>query len=381
MKLIRKGSGVNGNENQLQNLQLKLEEMIVNARATLPDPTKWNKAEKSSSRTSGGGSAKTQATTGPLTIKHPKFTKLQDVGGLYIYRVEDPNSEFSYLENKKGGKSGSFKRNEVSVEKWNMAVAVLNDDKKVRVISTPAPAAETTSVPGQAAPATTTAPTEPAPAAQGQGEVPVTNLVTNVATILSNVDAGHTYALKTAANERRMVRRMLREIDSMPAAMNISGVVNSSLALAKVIVGAGGVTNDSNLANTPPSTVANMSEKDIERTFAPELATIMRVVVRIYSKIKDNPNILSSYVALRAPSKSTTPTPPAAASGRSPYPYSFTGVSPTLGNEADDEATINKSSSLDPKIKKLAKLRRLKVRGQMESAIEPSAKFGRSRVS
>jgi hypothetical protein len=40
-----------------------------------------------------------------------------------------------------------------------------------------------------------------------------------------------------------------------------------------------------------------------------------------------------------------------------------------------------KSSLVNPKIEKLATLRRLRVRSQMEAAIESSARFGRSRVS
>ena len=50
-------------------------------------------------------------------------------------------------------------------------------------------------------------------------------------------------------------------------------------------------------------------------------------------------------------------------------------------DKADDGSSFGKKSSLDSRINKLAKLRRLRVRAQMEAAIEPSAKFGRSRVS
>jgi hypothetical protein len=348
----------------------------VSATSTPPAPSSSSSSPRSSGST---GSSTKKISYIPLTgnLGTVKIEPLTN-GETITYTILGPY-EFSYVWKDSSGnekkKSSSVK---TSYSGWNKAVATINN-----LPSQSAPAATPTAAPAATAPAATS---EPAPAAQGQREVPVTNLVTNVAKILSNVDAGHTYALKTSANERRMVRRMLRAIDGMPAALKTAGVVNSSLALAKVIVGAGGVTNDSNLAKADPSTVASMKERDIERTFAPELETIMRAVVRLYTQIKDDPNKLSSYIAIKVPNKTDAPTPPAAASGSTRR----VGVNRelTLGGGpeqytsfADNGSTVDKKSSLDPRIKKLAKLRRLKVRGQMESAIEPSAKFGRSRVS
>lgn len=337
-------------------------------------------SSRSSSRRSDSSSP--QGTSYTKLEGESGTVKVEDLGekGKFKYTILSPAS-FSYVWYEKDGTTVKKKNDSVTTSNystnWNNTAAAINKLPVQSGAATAAPAATTP------APAATT---DQAPAAQGQGEVVVDNLVTNVAKILSNVDAGHTYALRTVANEKRMVRLMLRAIQDMTE----GSVIDSSLALAKVIVGsARAALANSNLAKADPSAVAGMSERDIERTFAPELQTIMRAVVRLDAALggKSGYSKLSSYVRVEVPAKpasggASNIAAPALGGTIERRPlYTFEGVSPSLSGSADNGLTVDKKSSLDPRIKKLAKLRRLRVRGQMEAAIEPSARFGHSRVS
>ncbi len=162
-------------------------------------------------RPAGGDSAKTQAAraaTTPLVIKHPQKTKLEDIGGTYTYHIDDPSSRFSYFNSAKPGETGKvFDRNAVTVQQWNKAVAVLNDDKKVRVTSSqPTDAAPASAAGSAQAPQATTG---GAAATQAPAEKTLNpTAVKNTEAILRQASTMR-LAMKTAENERGRIRDMV----------------------------------------------------------------------------------------------------------------------------------------------------------------------------
>ena len=288
-----------------------------------------------------------QTTAKSLIINYPIRTKLQD--SKYIYKIDDPNSKFSWIQkNTDPPVSGDFELSKFGIAKWNKAVAKLNDPNLTTVISTSQVASST------ATPAATTAPAAtPEAATQATAEVPTDTLSTNVARILSNVDAGQTYAGRTPfTNEMGMVRNMLRAINAIADQRKV--VIDAPLSLAKIIVGANRSSLGKSVLSTYDSTaLTSMREGQIEKTFRAELDIIMRSIASFDQRLggKRNYDKISGYINLRTPAVPATP-------------------------PAEKKA----SSSFNKKIIKAATLRRLKIRSQMEAAIDSSAQMGRARV-
>lgn len=345
----------------------------------------------------GSGSQATRGGSGPtggdilIAETHRGLSGLVDTGNRdYVYTTSPDGASASYTY--RGDQGKTLDKN---YPRWVEFVGKLNAlpiGSATRAAPSATPAA--TTAPTEAAPATTTSDAEVAPAV-----APADNLTINVARLLSNVDAGHTYAGKTVfTNERGMVRRMLAAIGKIYDNYESKGITvtgDAPLALAKMIVGMKRSTLErSSLASFDSGQLSSMGEKEIEKTFRGDLDIIMRAVVDIDSRLggKAGYGKLENYLGIKGGTRkqvggvsptnapvtpgtlTPAPTSPALPELKLPQgssPYSFEGVSPSLTRPA----------SFDPRIKKLAKLRRLEVRAQMEAAVEPSAKLGRSRIS
>jgi hypothetical protein len=372
-------------------------------------PLKSSGSQGGSRRRSSGGGGQTTGDVVQLT-GNPGDIKVETLanGETFTYTIKSP-TEFSYVWKDKDGKEK--KKNDsvtTTYSKWNQTATAIN----AIPVTTPAqtaPAAPTAPA-TEAAPAGQTTGGETAPAEGGMGQAPADNLTVNVARLFSNVEGGHTYAVKTLANERRMVRGMLEAIRGIRGGV----VYDAPLSLAKIIVGySRSALASSNLAKIDSGELSGMSEKQIEKTFPTELSIIMRGIVGLdrtlggrsgYASIAryvrfaeakkaDTPKAPADAAAPSAPASAapaaaaTPPATPAPATGSAPAtPAAATGTpapkkeEKPVGEKADD-GTTKKSSRIDPRIKKLATLRRLRVRSQMEAAVESSAQLGRFRIS
>ncbi len=263
----------------------------------------------------------------------------------YTYTGIDAES-FSWagISEKTKGTKGTFAKKSVKPEAWAKAVSALNAlvvGQIAKVITT-----------------TTTAPTaDGAQATTAPATQPADNLTANVAKIISNMNEGQTYGGKTLfRNEVALVRGMIAAINGKAAESKMT--IDASLALAKVIVGMArtqlsGSTLDSATAFGP-----NMGEKEIESTHRAALDTIVRAVdILADSYKKDGYKGLVALVTIKPPA----PVSPAITA---PTPVATT------------------ASALEAKIIRLAATRRIRVRSQMENAIESgsTAQMGRSRA-
>lgn len=310
-----------------------------------------------------GAKAKPKGTPArPLAISHTAGTKLKDND--YTYKVEDPNSKFTWIENKKNGTSGTFELNTVGVSKWNQAVTRLNDSKLTTII--PVPPAPATA-PSAAA---TTAP--PAAAAtsgsNAQAELFDPDLVANVATILLNAST-RAYASLIPGNQKQQLTSMFEAIRTAVSKLG-SGVSNPSEFLAKLIIGSVGPQSLAGIGAI--KNIGSLNERQIKREAGQEVTRIMRAVNETYNRYGgDEPKKMSAAFSSVMKKTEAPAAPPAA-----PVTPPATPVAPAA--EADDGQV--KKSSLDKKFIKAATLRRLKIRSQMEAAIDSSAQMGRARV-
>jgi hypothetical protein len=298
----------------------------------------------------GGGSTKPQtarAPARPLVINHPEGSRLQDK--TYLYEVMDPGNKFKWQLLSDKNKTGIFERSSVSADKWNRAVNVLNS---LAPISTPS-----------AAPATAAAPTTP-PAGTTETASPsggniVSNdpqLVSNVAIILQKAST-RAYAMTVPGNQKKQIREMLQAAVEAAAEAGIEGEVNPSQFLANLIITKRGSASFSGIGKIQD--ISSLSRGDIKSNAKEEVRMLMEAINELYTLYGGgNPAAMKAKFravitrGLRAKQQQQQP--------------------PTSSTAA---------ASFDPRIKKLAKLRRLRVRSQMEAAIEPSAKLGRSRIS
>jgi len=367
----------------------------------------------------GGGSATQKTTSGEILInpEHRGLTGLVDPAGHYVYDT-DPNG--AWADFTKDGKKG--KRLDSTYSGWAQFVGNINampvgDAKKTAPTATATPAAATPSqAPGAAA---TTAPVPEASTSGVQTRRVVSDaVVMGVAKVLTDVYGGATYAGRTIfRNEKGMVRKMMDQLDSTAQSLGVT--IGSAEALAQIIT----PSIRPGLGRFGSASLDGLGEKEMEKQYRQELNLIMTAVLKLYDRVKSDlglllnyqPNLRDAALAANAKAKaeanarnmvdqaqvantgaSTTPAPSAPATPAAPAqegttsfkmptkarsPYSFEGVPTTFSNPADDGSSFGKKSSQSSKFKKLAKLRRLRVRGQMEAAIEPSSRLGVSRVS
>jgi hypothetical protein len=312
---------------------------------------------------SRSGSAAKSAT--PLKINYPIGTRLQD--NSYIYRVEDPVSLFSWIENKTGGKSGTFTLNQggVTVQKWNTAVTRLNDKNNAKVILEPKPTQPATPAAQTNVPAATT----PTAAEQAKTEAqkpaeatrqfdPSTLAGVKAVLIRAAKPGGFGLSVGTAANERRRIQKMIETISSSEgASIDAYDFLTKMLLvsprgdtyLTAFFRGASQADIDAILNSPRKDVVADPKGGKYNRQVAAVLSVLNEVYDGDFSE--NNKKAIKDF--------------------KDKY---------VKASKLNNDITKT-SSKVDPKIKKLATLRRLRVRSQMEEATESATRFGRSRIS
>ena len=202
--------------------------------------------------------------------------------------------------------------------KWDTAANTLNELYKTQSPSVAAtPAAA-------AAPATTGATTNPA--ATGPDQV----IVSKIAKVLT-VGMTKPLAIATAGDEIKQITEMSTFLDPKGGIMALASIIASKV---------GGTLGALNAADIATVSKAGQKELAINRRgqFAADTAVIMRQVNLLYKAFLDNKQSLNAYWEKKA------------------------------------------SVSLDKKFIKAATLRRMRIRSQMEAAVDSSAQMGRSRV-
>jgi hypothetical protein len=342
------------------------------------------KKEDSGKRKSSGGGGG-QTTGGEILIDeaHRGLSNLVDANSpdyVYTTSADGTSATFTYK-----GKPGS-RTLDKTYAKWPEFVSQMNSFPIGNATKT-APAA------------TTTAPTTPsgaeaakAPVLEGEAaglqtrRVVSDATVMNVAKVLTDVYGGATYAGRTVfRNEMGMVRKMMDQLNTTAQSLGVT--IGSAEALAQIIT----PSIRPGLGRFGTANLDGLGERDMEKQYRAELNLIMTAVKNLFDRIKKSPAQLLNYqpnfraayeaknagkAGAKSPAANTTPVPSAPAT-----PTTEGTPAPKAEAEANDGSSFGKKSSLNSKFKKLAKLRRLRVRGQMESAIEPSARLGVSRVS
>lgn len=390
-------------KDKLKDLSSKISEAISgSATGAATEPGKPSEdAKKQKQPASGGGAARRSTVSGNVTttpLAAPSGTILKDEK--YTYKIIDQYS-FEFSTDGTTYKKVMPK----TFSKWNDAAANLNTLFEKTKAATPAAATQSaaTGTPTAATPAAET------PAAGGTKVFEADpKLVSNVAIILQNAST-RAYAMTVPGNQKKQIKNMLRSAGVAATVAGIQGVTNPSEFLAKLLIakiGAGSLSSIGSIQN-----ISNMSEGDIKGAAKEEVRRLMFAVNELYNQYgaddysRMNMQFASvmrrGQAAAAAPAQApTTPavnpaTAPQAAAG-APADTAANAASATppvtppassapaaqQKDNADDGMTKKKSSqSIDPRIKKLATLRRLRVRSQMEAAVEASSMFGRSRVS
>jgi hypothetical protein len=293
---------------------------------------------------------KPQATRGVTKLVAPVGTKLQELSEevVYNYLISGP-LEFSYFTGKTPEdktNEGSSKKVTSAYSKWEQAAKTLNT-----LWDTSGKGA----APSTVTPAATTAPAAPTEAVKpSETEVTADKMVSNVAKVLTDVYGGATYAGKTIRNEQGMVKKMMEFINSV--AQSAGKTINSAETLAKIITPS--IRNG--LGRFSTADTVGLSEKDMEKTYRAELDLIMSAIRGLNDRTGGLGG-MKGYDKLVSFSKEL----------REMYPAYYASKA---------KKTKEASDSLDKKFIKAATLRRLKIRSQMEAAIDSSAQMGRARV-
>jgi len=262
-----------------------------------------------------------------------------------------------------------FTLQQYGVTKWNTAVANLNNVQKPKLNSSRQSATQATTSPTATPQNATTKPAEAA------ATPVITSLVTNIAQILSNVRAGSTYAGKTVfRNEKGMVKAMLTALDASFANATgnpaIKAIGSAPNALALIIAKKNAPLENGALASAVPGDLAKMNDKQISKAFQRDLDTVMATVRELDAgKFVDNVDKYVQYVVGTV--NAATPQQPTAQQ---------TSQTPTTATSRPVKLPDKASSRYPAKIIRLASLRRLRVRSEMEAAITGSAMPGRDRV-
>jgi len=314
-------------------------------------------------RAPSGAQQGTRAPVRPSTIAHAVGTKLKDDN--YEYEIMDQNGSFEWINLKDRSKHGTFSLSQSGIPKWNKAVAALNAlPPQTSPVASAVPAAPVAPATPAATPATTTA--------QEASFDPT--LVSNVSIILGNA-SNRAYALFIPGNQKQQLTTMFKAINAAAESLGINGVINPSQFLAKIIIAQSGPESLAGIGAIP--SISSLRQGQIKRKVGEEVARLMSEVNKTYESYGgDNfekmQNSFSSKMKKVEASPSTTTTPPTT----TPAPAAPAG---SAGSAADDGQ--DKKASLNKKFIKAATLRRLKIRSQMEAAIDSSAQMGRARVS
>ena len=273
---------------------------------------------------SGGGSGGGGGSYSKTPLIAPKGEILKEVGTdgkEYEYTVISPMS-FSYTTNDMPTpKTVSAAGN----SRWNDAAKVLNDLYAKKQQNVPETAATPT-----ATPATPAATAEAAETGLDQG------LIQKVAAILQKAIL-YPLNIRSLQNEQSQIR-------------SLSGKLKGLTGLAAVIVSrVGGVLTT--ISGTTPEEINSSTQKDLAVNrggkFSDDVGTIFRQINELFKIGNKNPESLDQL------SKNIT---------------------------ISQKAATAANTSLDKKFIKAATLRRMRIRSQMEAAVDSSAQMGRSRV-
>lgn len=312
---------------------------LINANTLAPNKTTKISDLFSAGKTdsSAGSSSGPQATRTYKELKAPPNTVLEENGSdgkKYKYTILS-NLSFSYIAD------GMNKPATVTTSygKWNQAAENLN-----ALYGKNSAAQATTS-------ATTPTTTAPAAVTTAPGKnVLDKSLVQKVMAVLQKA-LDKPLNIKSLANEQEQIRSLNNKFGLVRLAGMIVLKVGEELK----------TLSSASLAEINTSTrkelAVNMGGK-----FASDVGAILRQVNEMYRMGNRSPESLkqlaSSVTIGEAPTSNT--------------------ATPAADNSADDGQV--KKSSLDKKFIKAATLRRLKIRSQMEAAIDSSAQMGRARV-
>jgi hypothetical protein len=365
IKAFRKDMGFTNKEKDLESLQSQVEQLIIDGRSDLPDPTEWNKKNPPNSPSggrSGGGSTtgtpqgQTQTKGVTVQLLLPAGESVSDSWGTYT--GIDANS-FSYQS--KDGQRGTYNNTKsgwkTSAEKINKMWA----DKSAGQTANSAAATTGTAAEAKPAEAAEPAKTETQKPAEATRQFdPSTLAGVKAVLIRAAKPGGFGLSVGTAANERRRIQKMIETISSSEgASIDAYDFLTKMLLvsprgdtyLTAFFRGASQADIDAIMTSPRKDVVANPKGGKYNRQVAAVLSVLNEVYDGAFSKNNDQAiqDFKTKYVKKEA-SK--------------------------LNND------ITKTSSkVDPKIKKLATLRRLRVRSQMEEATESTTRFGRSRIS
>lgn len=283
----------------------------------------------------------------------------------YTYTIGGDGKSLTYKET---GSTSQMKPLNQSYSQWDKVVIAINAlGKKLGIGQLQADNAKTD--PAATPQDATTKPAEAAPV--------MSNAMSNVALILSNVKAGATYAGKTVfRNEKAMVRKMLDAIDSVIAKASkepaLKAIGSATNALALLIV-----RSDPSLETRPIGTVSAtelsaLNEKMLSSKYQGDLDVIMSIIRDLHDK-KQFVKRVGEYIKVVIGTVNSTQT--------ATQPAAKQPITPQQAPVANQQEMIEKASAkLAPKIIRLASLRRLRVRSEMEAAITGSAMPGRDRV-
>jgi hypothetical protein len=301
-----------------------------------------DKSQAKKVKSPSGAPQGTRAPVRPFTITHAVGTKLKDIS--YEYEIMDQNGSFEWIDLNDSKKHGTFSLSQSGIPKWNKAVAALN---ALTPQTSPVAAAVAAAVPA------VTPAAAPAEAATPATTVLDQNLIQKVAVVL-NKALLFRLNLQSAQSEQDEIRSLKNKLGSTDR-------------LAAIIVSRVG----ENLKTLSAATLAEINSgtrKDLavnmKGKFAGDVGTILRQV----SEITRMENISRGSIKRLAERLTETPASP-------------TATAPTTAPVAEADDGQNKSASLNKKFIKAATLRRLKIRSQMEAAIDSSAQMGRARVS
>jgi len=336
--------------------------------------------EVSSEKASNSAFEPTKPTAKPASKSKPVF-HFDVIDPAHCGKTLTDTSGYTYVT-AADGKSLTFSINKSAPKTLNQYYSKWKDVVK-NINSLPIPAATTT-----ATPAATTSPSPAAAATTSSGGVTAQTVVSdqvimNVAKVLTDVYGGATYAGRTVfRNEMGMVREMINYLNGVGGQLGVS--LNSAETLAQIITG----PIRPGLGTFAKVSLDGVSERTMEKQYRQELNVIMTAVKGLFDRIGKkaglqkllsyNSNLKEAYTNSLSKSNSSTATQTAnpAAPPAAPVIPPATPVAPAA--EADDGQV--KKSSLDKKFIKAATLRRLKIRSQMEAAIDSSAQMGRARV-
>lgn len=358
IKMIRPGMGFSGTKEQLEELQLALANAIVEGRAALPDPKEWNKQNESEKKRGTGraSSSGPQATRSPTKLDAPPGTKLQELAGsvVYNYTIIGP-LEFSYFTGKTPedkANEGSPKKVTSAYSKWERAAKTLNTlwATSGKAAASPAQAPAATS-----APAAGTGSATPAASAAKPPDAQET-VVGQVLQAMYGTKMAETPGIDLT-REKRVLKIVM---DSLSGSVGTGQ--RYAFSVARVLLD----TNGALKASVPATAYEAMKSKDFLTNLQVAINTLYKSAFE-WSKAQARGGGHHAGLWERIKAKTFSQ----ADAGKILKDYITSGLNMKLVT----------SKNHDSKFVKAATLRRLKIRSQMEAAIDSSAQMGRARVS